>query len=122
MRRRTRSKPKEGNSTLWVTVGAVVLALIILGAVFLNRPPSAATTASTTSGESRPIPNPEVPRINLADARAKVGQPNVIFVDTRSSQEYFDSHVQGAINIALPDIPARVNDLPKDAEIITYCT
>ena len=118
MRQKAREKPREDRTTLWVTLATVAVAAVILVAIVLTRQPGASPTATNT----QTLPNPEVPRISLADARARFQQPGVVFLDTRSAQEYADSHISGAVNIPLPEIPTRFNEIPRDAEVIAYCT
>src|SRR5690349_7546936 len=116
-RRRSRDKSQQSTLNYFIIGGAVALILIVIVAVVVTRGSSPTSTATNTN-----LPNPEVPRIPPAEADAKLGQPGVIFLDARSAQEYSDSHIKGAVNIPLPEIPSRFSELPHDAEIIAYCT
>jgi rhodanese-related sulfurtransferase len=42
-------------------------------------------------------------------------------LDVREPLEFKSGHVEGAINIPLPTLRARLNELPKDKEIAIYC-
>jgi rhodanese-related sulfurtransferase len=44
-----------------------------------------------------------------------------LVIDVRGAEEYEVGHVQGAINIPLADLAARLDELPADAPIVTYC-
>ncbi len=47
-----------------------------------------------------------------------------VFIDVREPFEFATGHVKGAINIPPSRLMAgdkRLNDIPKDAEIILYC-
>ena len=46
---------------------------------------------------------------------------NVVVVDVRTPQEVEVESVPGAINIPLPQMRARMNELPKDKEILVFC-
>lgn len=119
--REARDRPSQSRTTMWIAIGGIALLTALLLALLLTRPaiaPSAAGVPEATRG----IPNPEVGRIPLAEARNRLDQPGVIFVDVRSAQEFAESHITGAVNIPLPEIPTRMNELPQTAEIITYCT
>ena len=51
-------------------------------------------------------------------------EPGLTLVDTRSSGEYQDAHIKGALNIPwarLEKDPSVLN-FPKDAKILFYCT
>lgn len=45
----------------------------------------------------------------------------VTILDVRPPEEYRAGHLPGAINIPLPDVAKRVNELPTDREVIAYC-
>ena len=44
-----------------------------------------------------------------------------LLVDVRSPGEWEASHVEGAVNIPLRELPARLDELPTDRELITMC-
>ena len=46
----------------------------------------------------------------------------IVIVDTRSVREYEVSHIEGAVSIPLLEIDDRYEELPKDKEIVLYCT
>lgn len=72
-------------------------------------------------GELTPEQDASVARIELNDAAAKVGQANVLFVDTRSSIEFEQGHIQGAQNVQAYTQDNLLESLPRDKEIILYC-
>jgi rhodanese-related sulfurtransferase len=46
---------------------------------------------------------------------------DLVLLDVRSREGYREGHLPGAINIPFEELPARLKELPKDKEIITYC-
>jgi NADPH-dependent 2,4-dienoyl-CoA reductase/sulfur reductase-like enzyme/rhodanese-related sulfurtransferase len=44
-----------------------------------------------------------------------------IFLDVRNPSEFAEQHVTGAVNIPLPELRARLGDLPRDREIHVIC-
>lgn len=62
-----------------------------------------------------------VVRLPLEEAVAKVGSPEVVFVDTRSAQEFAQGHIPGALSMPAYTNDADLGTLPKDKEIILYC-
>jgi rhodanese-related sulfurtransferase len=62
---------------------------------------------------SKPLP---LSRLNkaLADKSATI-------LDIRAADEYAKAHLDGAINIPLGEIEAKIPELPKDKPIIIYC-
>ncbi|MFN8475633.1 MAG: rhodanese-like domain-containing protein [Anaerolineae bacterium] len=62
-----------------------------------------------------------VPRINLDDAKQKMTDPNVLFVDARTAQEYAQGHIKGAVSVPVAEVDKYLSRLPQDKEIIVYC-
>src|SRR4051812_35301360 len=46
---------------------------------------------------------------------------NVIVLDTRDAESFAQEHIPSAINIPTAELSNRLNELPKDAEIVPYC-
>ena len=55
----------------------------------------------------------------LAD-KLKQAQPPYL-LDVREAYEYAESHISGAKLISLGELPQRMNELPKDREIVCVC-
>jgi hypothetical protein len=68
---------------------------------------------------SEPIDNP---RISVEKAKTLFDQNLVIFLDVRSTLNYDQAHIPGAINIPLAFLESRINELNPNKWIITYCT
>lgn len=71
------------------------------------------STYLTVKDDLEPVPAEE-----LLD-RAREGRATV--VDVRPSEEFAAGHLPGAVNIPLPELEARLADLPPDAEVVAYC-
>ncbi len=71
--------------------------------------------ANVLRGETTPITSAEL------QAQLETGAPPVV-VDVRSSGEYDNGHIPGAINVPLEDLRARVDELPANRSVVTYCT
>ena len=90
---------------------------------------SATTTASSTPQlpvSVAPPPSEEskasVPRIAVEDLREKMKAGQVTVVDVRPAESYQAAHIEGAINIPMASIESELSLLPKNKQIITYCT
>ncbi len=60
-----------------------------------------------------------VPRITLAEFKALLASVSPPFViDVRGA---IDSQIRNAHHIPLGEIEARLNEIPRDREIVTYC-
>jgi rhodanese-related sulfurtransferase len=51
--------------------------------------------------------------------RVKAGEVTVL--DVRPTEEYRAGHIPGAISIPLPQLKARLKELPKDRDVVAYC-
>lgn len=67
-------------------------------------------------------PTAQAPRISVAEAKKALDAGKAILVDVRSSMSYDQEHAKGSISLPLYDLPSRAGELPKDKQIITYCT
>lgn len=68
------------------------------------------------------IPYPEVPRISVTETWDRLDKGTVVIVDVRSSLEYAEAHMPDALSMPLDDLQTRYQELPRSAEIVTYCT
>ncbi len=65
----------------------------------------------------------DFPTISIASAKAKLGDENVYFLDTRETNEFNVSHIQNARCVGYDHFKmSSVANIPKDAEIIVYCS
>jgi predicted nucleic acid-binding Zn ribbon protein len=117
---RKKQREKQRRALLSMMAGGV---LLILAALFLlpQKPTSPSSTIPDVHDEEG-IPYPEVPRISVTEAKARYDAGAAIFVDVRTQGQYETAHIPQAISLPLADLEARYQELPKDAEIITYCT
>ena len=67
-------------------------------------------------------PAAEAPRISVADAKKALDAGKAILVDVRAADSFKQEHAKGAISLPTHEIAARMSELPKDKQIITYCT
>lgn len=68
----------------------------------------------TTAGEdTREIDRTELLR------RARAGE--VVVLDVRPALEYAAGHIPGAVSIPIDQLPARLEELPDELEVVAYC-
>jgi 3-mercaptopyruvate sulfurtransferase SseA len=82
-----------------------------------------ASLITLSACQARPRTQNEVPRIvpSILKERLDAGE-SVLVVDARTSGEYAEAHIPGAISVPLSDLDARLDELPRDREIVFYCT
>ncbi len=78
--------------------------------------PPAAPVAAPVPGSAA-----EVHRISVAEAKALHEQGRAVIVDVRDKGSYDSGHVAGALHIPTDALLVRMNELPRDKTIITYC-
>ena len=63
-------------------------------------------------------------RIEVDDAKAKLDSGEAVALDVvqQGAWEQIDGAVEGAVRIPPQEIEQRFGELPRDLEIITYCT
>lgn len=44
-----------------------------------------------------------------------------VFVDVRSPAEFASGNAPGSINIPLNELPSRLDELPKDRDVVVFC-
>ena len=58
--------------------------------------------------------------IELKELKALL-ESDITLLDVRSKDEYNEIHIKGALHIPLPELSLRINELNKDAKVITIC-
>ena len=125
---RRRGQPRRRQSgSLWIpaTVALVVVAIAV-GVVLsiggsgaeANSGPEATAQALATNT----LPYPDVPRISVAETWDGMQAGQVLLVDVRSQESYNFLHATGATSIPEGEIEARLEELPRDRDIVLYCT
>lgn len=130
--RQTRAKKQKSPSlVIPIIVGAVVLAIVI-GAIISIEGAQRATAGPAGGGlglgntaqplDTRSIPYPDVPRVSSPEVQQWLEQGRAVLVDVRDKALYDAAHVTGALSIPEAEMATRSNELPRDQEIILYCT
>ena len=124
-KRRTR-KQSSSSLVIPVVVGIVVLTVVV-GAIVLSESARGQATAGASGNTALPrdtqsIPYPDVPRMSLQEAKEGMDNGQVLLVDVRSKASYDQSHAVGAVSIPEVEVEARLDELPRDKEIVLYCT
>jgi rhodanese-related sulfurtransferase len=50
-----------------------------------------------------------------------ISRRQALILDVREPLEFEAGHLEGAVNISLGDLRERMDELPRDREILTYC-
>jgi len=116
-------------SRTWVFIGFI--GLIVLGLVLIAAPaftpvqtPSSLSSFSSTatSSASSDVPYPEVIRVTVDNAHAAQESKQAVFVDVRTTEQYAERHIPGALSMPLSTFEEQLSELNPDQWIITYCS
>lgn len=66
----------------------------------------------------------EVPRIPKDELKAKLGSPDLVLLDVRAKNDWegSDQKIAGAVRMDPLTIDTWAGTLPKDKEIVVYCS
>jgi rhodanese-related sulfurtransferase len=101
-----------------LAAGAVLSTLMLLG-VACQPVPAQAPVATAPSAQAAPaasLPS----EITTAEAAARRGA-GAFILDVREPEEWADYHVPGSTLIPLGELPSRLNEVPRDKEVIVVC-
>ncbi len=59
--------------------------------------------------------------VSRAELMARVRAGEAVVVDLRPADEFEAGHIAGALSIPLPELEARLAELPEHVEIVAYC-
>jgi rhodanese-related sulfurtransferase len=65
---------------------------------------------------------PEIERLGVEEARARVAAGRARFVDVRSREAFAAGHLPGALSAPARAVIARALALPRGPDLILYCT
>lgn len=46
---------------------------------------------------------------------------DIFLLDVRTAREYGQDHIQGAVNIPVDELRSRIDEIPRDKQIVVYC-
>lgn len=59
--------------------------------------------------------------LKILEVKKKIDEKSSLIIDVRPEEEFRNIHLPGAISIPLDALEKRLNEIPKNREIITYC-
>ncbi len=60
-------------------------------------------------------------RISIDEAADMLGDDGNVFVDVRRPDEYAEGHIKDALFITVDDVLARIDELPRDKNLLFIC-
>jgi 3-mercaptopyruvate sulfurtransferase SseA len=86
----------------------------------LSHNPVPGKGVSTATPASSPADNAR--RINAEELHKLWEKNEVLVIDTRAEAAYKQEHIKGAISIPTGSLLPRVDELPRNKMIVSYCT
>jgi rhodanese-related sulfurtransferase/DNA-binding transcriptional ArsR family regulator len=108
------SSRREGNRILYRLVDDDVYALLASLRTVASRLGEAERAATRFLGAAQEA-------VSRAELVARVRSGEAVVVDLRPADEFEAGHIAGALSIPLPELEARLAELPDDVEIVAYC-
>lgn len=115
-KKRTRPKKKSTRQVKksinwqWMTIGLAVIAVLVVGSIILVNQWSTAPSSSAVTPDE----------ISVGEAYDKY-QSGVFLLDVRTPEEWVEYHAPDTTLIPLDELDTRLNELPKDREIVVVC-
>jgi len=103
-----RPAAKSSPNQVWLWVALIAVIILVGGAILFLR------NGSSTSSTS--LPN----EIDVAQA-AQLRDSGAFILDVREPSEWQEYHIPGATLIPLGELANRVNEVPKDQEVVVVC-
>mgnify|MGYP001068837008 CR=1 FL=1 len=101
----TKPQQVQNNTNKWIIPVLLVAAAVIVGLILiLGNGPVKGMPAS----------------INVTDAMQRF-EDGAFLLDVRTVEEWNQGHVDGAVLIPLDQLGARVNEVPKDQDVLIIC-
>ena len=118
----SRQKKKSRHSPWPLVVIGVGLLLLTAAVGLLITDPGSDPTPTPDRFLAAEETYPEIPRVNLVDAKAAHDAGAAVFVDVRDAGSFAGSHITGALSLPLAELDKRMGELKPSDWIMTYCT
>lgn len=110
---------------LSLSVAAVLSVLVLTACNSKDHSSTTTTNANNSVATTQPTtttPGDSVPRITTVELKNAMDKGEAVVIDVRSPSAYEQGHIKGSLSIPTADLLAKVDQLPRDKKIITYCS
>jgi rhodanese-related sulfurtransferase len=116
------SRPAARRSpSIWVLSGLGLLVVIVVAVLILQGTGTGTTSAQVAGVPAAAASTTSLPaEISVAEAAAK-RDAGAFILDVREPNEWADYHIPGATLIPLGQLSTRVNEVPRDKEVVVVC-
>ena len=101
---------------------SVALLLITLGILTACNSTEKSAQTPAVPAASTAIPSDGVRRVTVAELKGLLDKGEAFVVDVRNEASYNAAHIKGSKLIPEAEVVNRVNELPRNKMIVTYCS
>lgn len=84
--------------------------------------PAVPSSTHNSSAQVPPPPGDGVRRITPGEAQDLLTKGQAVVIDVRNQASFDAGHIRGAKLIPLNEFLSRIDELPRDKTIVTYCS
>lgn len=106
---KVKPSPRRNLNSLWIGLSIGLLALVALGVFLLGQGINNDAIAQALPAE-----------INV-QAAAEMRADGAFILDVREPDEWVEYHIPGATLIPLGELESRLNEVPRDQEVVVVC-
>lgn len=109
------------STSMWLWI--ILIVIIVLGVVswiFISNQRASEEISSNNATSSEKLSSTLPPEITVPEAFEKY-QSGSYFLDVRQPEEWAEYHAPNSTLIPLGELPNRLNELPRDQEIVVVC-
>ena len=129
-RKQETTTPDKGSNLAIVilAIAGIAVAGLVGWAMYrsMQAPVSHTAVTETATETAAPPPPPDehasVRRVTADELKAKIDRGEVTVIDVRDADSYMKGHIPNAKHIPLASVQGELPYLPKDKEIVFYCT
>jgi predicted sulfurtransferase len=114
---------------VFITLSAIIALMALAGCNSTDKvgntgtaTPRSANTTNAQQQQAQNTPGDGVRRITTFELNEALNKGEAIVVDVRNDAAYRQARIKGAILIPVSEIASRLNELPRDKMIVTYCS
>lgn len=113
---------KKGSSMNAVkTAGKRSLLFALMAVITCIWPAVTVSSEETAISQTRTPTKNQVSRMSPGELKSRLDEGrSIMIVDVRPGSDFVQHHIAGAVSIPLEHIKSRLNDLPRDREIVFY--
>jgi len=122
--RRAQTQDKNSqNQKLWLWIGIATIILLVGVAGFLMAGGGSSSTPAATAqtATEAPVSGETLPPEISVDEAYKLYQNGAFVLDVRTPGEWDEYHAPNTTLIPLDELEARVNEVPRDKQVVLVC-